>query len=70
MNKREVRDTLNAHKEHFRVLPTLACNALTELLRTLEVELHAEDLAEAEKPKRVVGKRAKKSTKKSKRPKR
>jgi len=73
MNRFEIRDILNSHKEHFRVLPTLAYNELNGIIADVDKEeqdaidaLIAEPVKEPKK--RVVGKRAKKTAKKSKRP--
>ena len=96
MNRFEIRDILNAHKEHFRVLPTNAMNDVFGIIQTIDNELEAKETREelgtnyianenipepggeigpilksnqVEKPS-VVGSRAKKTAKKSKRPKR
>ena len=61
MNKQEIRDILNAHKEHYRVLPTLAMLELNGLITSLEVDI------EAEKPLPILDiKKAKKKAKKKK----
>lgn len=61
MNTKEIYDNLNAHKEHYRVLPAAARNAVYAVIDALKSEL--------EKP--VDVERGKKKTaKKSKRPKR
>ena len=60
MNRFEIRDILNQHKEHFRVLPTLAHNALNDIIEYIDDEekeaykatvarLHAEDEAAKKK---------------------
>jgi len=38
MNRYEIRDILNAHKEHFRVLPTLAYNELMGVIQDVDKE--------------------------------
>jgi len=38
MNRFEIRDILNQHKEHFRVLPTLACNELLRIIQAVDDE--------------------------------
>ena len=38
MNRFEIRDILNAHKEHYRVLPTLACNDLNAIIKAVDKE--------------------------------
>ncbi len=68
MNKAEIRRTLDAHKEHFRVLPTRAMNALRGILDALNAEASAWPKVE-EKPV-VLGNRTSKTAKKSKRSKR
>ena len=73
MNRFKIRDILNSHKEHFRVLPTLAYVELNGIIQAVDKE--EQDAIDAmiaepvkEPKKRVVGKRAKKTAKKSKRP--
>ena len=66
MNIFEIRDILNAHKEHFRVLPTLAENELNGIISTI----NEEENALLKETKRVVGKRTSKATKNPKRSKR
>ncbi len=66
MNKAEIRQTLDAHKGTFRVLPTRAMNALQGILDTLNAEASAWPKVE-EKPV-VLGNRTSKTAKKSKRP--
>jgi len=82
MNRFKIRDILNSHKEHFRVLPTLAYNELNGIIADVDKEeqyaIDAMKLVRSsqkmiaepvkEPKKRVVGKRAKKTAKKSKRP--
>ena len=77
MNKQEIRDTLDQHQEHFRVLPTNAMNALTTLMAQLEADIEADieaakplPLLDIKEPKRDLGQRTKKVAKKSKRSKR
>ena len=41
MNRFEIRDILNAHKEHFRVLPTGACNELLGIIDAIDTEVEA-----------------------------
>ena len=38
MNRFEIRDILNAHKEHFRVLPTNAMLALSGIIQAVDIE--------------------------------
>jgi len=38
MNRFEIRNILNAHKEHFRVLPTLAQNDLNGIIAEVDAE--------------------------------
>ncbi len=68
MNKAEIRRTLDAYKEHFRVLPTRAMNALRGILDALNAEAERADKVK-EKPV-DLGNRTSKTAKKSKRPKR
>ncbi len=49
MNRFEIRDILNAHKEHFRALPTLAQDALNGIIYDINGE-------EADKHKATVAK--------------
>lgn len=62
MNRFEIRDILSTHKEHFRVLPDRARNALCEIIYAIDGEekdkhkatvaaLHAEDEAAKKKKK-------------------
>jgi len=81
MNIFDIRDTLNAHKEHFRVLPVKVnaeLNAIIEAVNKQEPAFQAlpGDRKQQVKSvikrdtKSVVGKRAKKTAKKSTRSKR
>ena len=38
MNRFEIRDILNAHKEHFRVLPTRTFNELNGIITAIDAE--------------------------------
>lgn len=70
MNRFEIRDILNQHKEHFRVLPTNALNDLMGIIRTIDDEAVSKaDVVELkpEKPS-DLGNRTRKSKKKSSRP--
>jgi len=52
MNRFEIRDILNAHKEHFRVLPTGAMLAVQGIIDAVdEDEIAARELEAAEKAK-------------------
>ena len=62
ISKDEIRDLLNQHKEHFRVLPTACLNCLLGILAELDAESKPQESA-----KRVVGKRTRKTAKKSQR---
>ena len=62
ISKDEIRDLLNQHKEHFRVLPTGCMNCLLGILAELDSESKPKEPAE-----RVVGKRTRKATKKPQR---
>ncbi len=80
MNRFEIRDILQAHKEHFRVLPTGAMTALFGIILEINKEeeekyketvaaLHAKDEAAKKKKESpaqslTVGKVAKKKAKK------
>lgn len=44
MNRFEIRDILNAHKEHFRVLPTLVLNELNGIIQTIDNDKENEGL--------------------------
>jgi len=59
MNKLEIRDRLNRHREHYRALPTLASIELNGLIAQLD-----DDIAEEA---RGVGKRTRKVKKKPQR---
>lgn len=69
MNRFEIRDILNQHKEHFRVLPTNAMNDLVGIIRTIDEEVSKVVEPEPEKPSEL-GKGTRKSKKKSARSKR
>lgn len=81
MNKSEIRRILDAHKEHFRVLPTRAMNALRSILDALNAEIargvdfkaetiEVKSIPEVKEKPVDLGNRTSKTTKKSKRPKR
>ena len=72
MNKTEIRHILNAHKEHFRVLPTRTMNALQGITDALnaDAERVLSALTEIKEKPVDLGNRTSKDTKKSKRPKR
>ncbi len=83
MNRFEIRDILSQHKEHFRVLPTNAMNAVLGIIQSIDSEERlnhqdtvialqaAHDVAELNQEKAsVVGKRTRKDKKKSARSKR
>ena len=60
MNRFEIRDILNAHKEHFRVLPTLAQNELNGIIHAIDAEVVAAAEVAAQK---AIKKPAKKKEK-------
>ena len=73
MNRFEIRDILDSHKEHFRVLPTGAMNAVLGIIDAVnsESDVVLETPLPIEKEtKRDVGRRTRKAAKKSKRSKR
>jgi len=82
MNRFEIRDILAAHREHFRVLPTLAMNELNGIIDAVNREVEPDVVLKTEGPlpilpvekvketPSVVGKRTSKVAKKSKRSKR
>ena len=78
MNRFEIRDILNQHKEHLRVLPTQAMNALLGIIDVVnadqkELATTIDNLAELANTKEQsvdVGNRASKNKAKSKRSKR
>ena len=55
MTKTEIRNVLDAHKEHYRVLPTLACQALFHLLQDLDADIELE--AKRRRPKKKAKKK-------------
>ena len=69
MNRFEIRDILNQHKAHFRILPTLAWNALDGIIDAVdEDDLIRAKVAKLREEKSVdLGNRANKAKKKSKR---
>jgi len=80
MNIFDIRDTLNAHKEHFRVLPVKVNAELNAIIEAVNKQEPAFQALPGRKQqvksvikrdtKSVVGKRAKKTAKKSTRSKR
>jgi len=44
MNRFEIRDILNQHKEHFRVLPTGAMNDLLGIIQEIDADKEVEKL--------------------------
>ena len=57
MNRFEIRDILNAHKEHFRVLPTNAMNDVFGIIKAVDIEIEASKVEltpEVEKPEPKV----------------
>ena len=44
MNRFEIRDILKAHQEHFRVLPTLACDELNRVIQAIDNDKESEKL--------------------------
>ena len=44
MNRFEIRDILNQHKEHFRVLPTLAQDDLNGIIEAIDRDKNQEKL--------------------------
>ena len=75
MNRFEIRDILKAHREHFRVLPTLAQNELNGIIQAIDAEVVKEAKPVAKKkPIKIeapavsltVGKVAKKKVSKKK----
>ncbi len=44
MNRFDIRDILNAHKEHFRVLPDVARNAIQGIIEAIDAAKDAEKL--------------------------
>ena len=72
MNRFQIRDILKAHKEHFRVLPTLAENELNGIITAIDTEetqalITEEKTPKVKETKRVVGNRTSKATKNPKR---
>jgi len=70
MNRFEIRDILAAHREHFRVLPTLAMNELNGIIAAVNAEEQENKVPVVEAVKEtpsVVGNRTSKVAKKSKR---
>jgi len=70
MNRFEIRDILNQHKEHFRVLPTAVCNDLMGVIQSVnaqEVEVEVTPVVPEKEKQVVVGKRTRKAKKKPKR---
>ena len=82
MNRFQIRDILKAHREHFRVLPTIAQNELNGIITAIDADVPitvkapspVKVAAPVKKPvketKRVVGNRTSKATKNPKRPRR
>ena len=77
MNRFEIRDILNEHKEHYRLLPTNAMNAILGIIATIESEAIREvidiEIATTKarvEEKRDLGKRTRQDKKKSARSKR
>ena len=76
MNRFEIRDILVQHKEHFRVLPTNAMNAVFDIIDEINSEegekyqdtviaIQAADAELKQEKASVVGKGTRKSSKKS-----
>lgn len=77
MNRFEIRDILKEHKEHYRVLPTNAMNAILGIIETIEreavrevIDIEITSLKAREEKSVVLGKRTRKDKKKSARSKR
>ena len=73
MNRFEIRDILRAHKEHFRVLPTLAQNELNGIIEAIDNEPIPDPTVKKEPVKKetpaksfTTGRIAKKKAKKAK----
>ena len=75
MNKTEIRDILNAHKEHFRVLPTNAMLDLQGIIQSIDADNERDQtgpytLGKMKEKLGDLGNRVSKAKAKPKRPKR